>query len=290
MHAAVFGHLTGSLLDYYVRSYVAIIAVPIFFAVSLFLYVDRETAWKRRAKELGFIYAFWLIVTVAAETAGDFSSTFSSAQSVIRFLVGGHTALFFLPILILLCAVASYARKAPSYQNAVLLLITLIIMVFAYPLSVLLRIPVTRLNPLNWLAYPFIATLVWRNRDRKLCLIVVATCTLICVAVETILFSSVPASLLMREDYAFIFGGYCRPSLIFFASLVVLVATHVTYHPYIVVKLSQLSLGIFLVHDIAIRYIMVFSPGISPIPLWAGAATVSALVALILKQRKVRII
>ncbi|MCI4625913.1 MAG: acyltransferase [Candidatus Magnetoovum sp. WYHC-5] len=150
-----------------------LLAVPIFYLIALFLTVKKlmvkPTYYRERLRRLVYLYIFWSLMWILYNHGIHWFGKLLSYdyKSIIRVLLGSDFGVFyFINFLILLSAISKYVYKLP-YKYLKLMIVYSILFIALFPCIVLvtkkLFILVNYLNPLNYLPYLLIATVVAKS-------------------------------------------------------------------------------------------------------------------------------
>lgn len=255
-------------LDVLAFNLMQLMAVPVFFILSFFLYARSREGQSGyflvRLRRLLMIVFGWMALTALfGEIVFHIDSTriFISFDSLLNFILtgGGLTPYYFLPALLWLTLIAELvwrSNKSEKPNGAAMLggaLFATLMIIGLLGLAVCTRGDyswVTRfINPLNFLPYVFMGFFVYsvsRNTDSGLGPRAVGLLFL----VGAIFFAFAEWSLLPQYPYwDFILPMYTRPSLIFGAgALLSLILSVRTAPPNWVRFVSRYSLGLYCVH------------------------------------------
>lgn len=141
--------------------YVLLLAVPIFFLISFYLFFEKAKTFRYfldRLERLSYLYLFWVGLWIIFE--GGFSYVSSNVHDLPRFFMrGGNSIFYYFFSLILLTCVAYLTTYLPRYALWLFLGVSVGVLggmplIAQYSINL-----VAYWNPLNFLPYVFIAAL-----------------------------------------------------------------------------------------------------------------------------------
>lgn len=275
-HSDLFSYLNNyPSISYIAEKYITLLAVPIFFQVALYLYASKSIANKhdfpRRLRRLSILYLFWFPVNLILTSDGNIRSYFTGKETVYT-LMGNRTVTYFLfSLLVLTILTELVIRLCQKYSIritfiTILFVISLIVMIFGNQIALTLihlRLPVGYASPINFIPYVFSSILLVAINDkientngnfRPAAIIILSVLMLLFAFAEWFAYSSA------WKYFDRTYFNYCRVSLVLAAMLLVLIFKGIKRKPKrAVMLLSNLSLGIFVIHNVIIHYILLMS-------------------------------
>ncbi len=275
-HYAIFPNDIVYYIFYY---FVGLLAVPVFYQISLYLFVRkikqldnsvRLKYLKLRLKDLSIIFFFWLPISYAL-LYSNFYSYFTDIKRFFYFLIGIGTVLWYISILALLIIItfifvklSNYLSK-PVYFSLIfsLLICSFVLLQFGKFIFDSLGFPLWHINPFNFLPYVFTSIIFSQTNKIKgykleylfIVFFIIAT------TIETIAY--VQNWFIFNYFYRdMVLNNYNRISLVLLSSILLLFAFRIKKEPHIfIVFISQISLGIYIIHLIVIKYLDIFISG-----------------------------
>jgi hypothetical protein len=259
---------------------VFLVAVPLFFLLSLFLYIinrnSKNNYFVNRTKRIIFLYTFWTLASLALLQDGI---TLQNLLSVKTIISGGYSVTYFLFEIIIMTTVLEVIlqlklRIKPSHFNiliAFLLGVSCILLAIMPLLSGLFdpRLKFLFLlyySPLNFLPYPFLAVILYelhkkRNKIFNLNqMLLLFFAMVLSIIVE---WKTLPSNELLIADY-FLLPQNSRISLLFASVLLLVFFINFNVNGGILIKnLSEMTLGVFLLHYFLIPYYSTITPGLA---------------------------
>lgn len=243
------------------------LAVPVFFTISLFLYIhnsySKENYWIKRLKRLAGAYAFWVTLSIAYKyykmlgTDKNFYDYFFSSPALIfsTIISGGFSVFFFIFSLIVLSLVMEAILRFSISQSVIFIsacFVTSSFSLFIIPIVMeKFGIDFSLYNPLNFTPYIFSALLIYRTKDLH------SFSLLLAMGFLWI------GSAAIEWHYVNNFVGYAkhiippyaRASHVFGATFIVLGAlAFFNSSPQIISLLSAYSMGIYCIHSFQFTY------------------------------------
>ena len=284
IHTKLFGpsHVFGTYYDNnisiinVINLYFLPLAVPVFFLISLFLFIVKTNSDNRyffyRLRRLAYLYLFWVVLWSMHK--GDLTTLFQvlngGIKSVVVFIVSaGSSAFYFFFSLLVLTALSLLFTKLPHYVWWALGAISVTLLWWS-TLTVLNTRShywlVAFWNPINFLPYVFVASLAaWHLKNNA----VIQNTLFIKITVLFLFLSFIIVSvyegqsianairLQNHTDSSSFYQGlsditgvfYTRTSVLIGASLIFLLSFFVHRPPNAWIKvLSDNSLGIYCIH------------------------------------------
>lgn len=261
------------LANYIFVHYFALLAVPVFFQISLFLYVYRRNNdpiyFKKRLKTLGFLYLFWLPLNIILPVDGNLEGIFNPAtlqakRDALTYLIGNHTVVYYifdLMAFVVLAEIMIRIQEKLAFKNfraaiIIAFVFSLIIMFFGSYITILLRYPLGYANPLNFLPYVFSSFILvdfCRNYSKSSAI----GCVALVLVLITCGFGIIEyKALSARSAYLeYNYFTYARVSLVSAAMALLILFTAIQKVPNkVILSISNASLGIYMLHTIVIHY------------------------------------
>ncbi|NEO85869.1 MAG: acyltransferase [Spirulina sp. SIO3F2] len=256
---------------------IGLLAVPIFFQVSLYLfYAKRQTQkdyfWKTSLPKLLLLYGFWTSLFMSVKLLiGDFSfyERFGTVANLLATIItAGESLFYFLFSLLLITGLADLSLKIKAqYQipenrwriyETLGLIISLIYVVWAAPFTLesQQQLWAVHSNPLNFIPYIFSSYFIFQAIDRFIQkksynLKKEINRVVIPLAVAAILCGAIEWQLLYRADFFAdgLLPHYTRISSFFASTAIVYLVILLPLQPNnIITFLSRCSLGIYCFH------------------------------------------
>jgi hypothetical protein len=258
-----------------------LLAVPVFFLTSIFLQVERwsekKLDFRCRMERLAYMYVFWTgIYVVLCRLEFPMVAIWPNMGiNFFKFLLsGGSSVFYFLFSLILLTGVCQVSIRLPMIGQKILAVFFLLLL---WICPVIVRqydawhILIAFWNPLNFVVYVFISTLVYhyvgKNPDvihasayRKT-VIFLFILFVLSAACEWIWFQGI--NNFVYDGYAF--PSYTRISVAVGATFFFLLSFSIERPPGFIIRLlSNYSLGLYCLHVFVGFYYGRLKPGINP--------------------------
>jgi peptidoglycan/LPS O-acetylase OafA/YrhL len=255
-----------------------LLAVPVFFLISLFLqnekWMQGQLRLFARLERLLYLYCFWVGMALLLYRLENKLSVIwpdSIAKLGLFVVTGGYSLFYFLFSLILLTIISYAFYKSPPVIHWVLLVVSTSLM-WIFPYVVTKKNDCSFLvafwNPLNFLPYIFISRLIYiyllQRRDRLYSIhykIIVWGAFCLCVI------SAVCEWYWFRDINNFEFNGYAFPSytrisVVSGAAFLFLTSFYIRHPPPECIRfLSEYSLGIYCLHGFVGWYVVKFMAG-----------------------------
>jgi surface polysaccharide O-acyltransferase-like enzyme len=261
--------LTHPKIYYFIRYHVEYMSVPIFFLISLFLYYlkrrHNDNYFYSRFKQILLMYIVWR--TIHFVIIDDWSA-FKSSLLMIRVALGeGSPTYFLLDLLILMIILETFFSKREQwFSNKGIMLCALIfsilLMLAGYGVLQVIGFAMGYANPLNFLPYiplSVIMVVYFNDGNIKFLHLLFLTVGFFVFSIIEIHFQHTLikcGKFLPRAYEAIVYFPYARVSLLFQAGFILYLCISVKKDtPKFVHYLSNLSLGVFLIHTVVIHYL-----------------------------------
>jgi len=245
----------------FVNFYVLLLAVPVFFLISNYLFIAkaRDTSvLKASLTRIASIAIFWIAVhTIIGYSRVEFLNVVPhTMRNVMTYILsGGHTVFYFFISLFGLTIVAHYIKYLSLHIVLVSFLAATALVALIPPVSVMTQHFYLSVywNPVNFLPYPFAARLVHHFANiqgfvfKPLHVIFLVVVEAILVAVDWTLY--VDKGFFIVNAYAI--PTYARPSLILLSMVVLYAAIKIKPRVGGLIQfMSRNSLGLYCVHPL----------------------------------------
>jgi surface polysaccharide O-acyltransferase-like enzyme len=278
----------------FINFYVLTLAVPVFFLISAFLFLEGPADWpalKRFLIRIGRIAVFWIVLFILFREQGWIVLYHlpRTAQDLGVFIIsGGSTLYYFFVSLLGVVALTYFARRLDVRVIALLFVASILVLALLPIVAIRMNFfPLTHYyDPLNFLPYPFAALLIasWRHRTgASLSAWHVLAACVATVALATLDWTVyVNAGLFQTNEFAI--PAYTRPALVTLAMGVVWAGSFIRREPGRVVSfMSRNSLALYCVHPFLVYIIRHFPP----INFWlalAGTVLLSYAIAAVARR------
>ncbi len=284
-HSTAFNFITEPVLNYFFVYYYALLGVPIFFQISLFLYSQKiiqfgnsKSYFFKRIKHLTFIYFFWLLINWFL--LGNIAEIGTNAKTIAYFLLGNGTQLYYLCSLVILTTVslgvlffyrfgAKISRQIYSITVIGLFIFSLYLMIIGFWIfSTQLNFPLGYANPFNFFPYVFSSIILaiscknpsadGRVESRRL------NGVLLIIFLSSTIAFGILEGLAYEQNWSLngftylehVYYSYARTSLVFLTMSLILITVKIKRKPPKVVSIiSDLSLGIYVTHEIVLYFV-----------------------------------
>lgn len=252
---------------------VASLAVPLFFVMSLYLYVGKRqnnlngglAYLGKRIVYLGILFMVWRIIY----TCFGIGSLWISERGLIRnlyhwILGGGDTALYFLEILIglmileevLLQAVGNFQSKVVIVTNLAIFLMACLLLASAYYLPYPANVEALRhFSPFAFLPYIPLACLLHKINDSAIKIKMKKTdIGLFVVAIGLVVYEwfILPSKVYLDNGYFCAMPSYARLSSVFLSAFIIRLSLRIPKSKLWAKMLAGLSLYVYCFHQILI--------------------------------------
>lgn len=244
-----------------INFHLLLLAVPVFFLISLFLFFDHykthDRYFKNRIKKISGLYGFWLglFLLFYAWRYGFVSLLPTDGKDLLVKITSGWSTLyyFFFSLLLMTCL----ARIVARMRRSIVWLLLVISLASLWGAAFLVKIGaapnylVAYWNPLNFVPYVFIARLWADNADKHLCPLRALPFFLLSVG---FVFAAFFEWQWMINSNNFQYNGsalpaYTRVSLVLAAVIVFCWSFLLRHRPNRLIRfLSDYSLGLYCLH------------------------------------------
>jgi hypothetical protein len=262
---------------------ILLLAVPVFFLVSLFLQVEKWKATQGRIwgriEHLTYLYLFWTTVSLAVYKMEGYLYLVwpDSILSAFLFVLSGGRSLFYFIFSLILLTAAGYASRRWPLRWKQILALGCLALLWMFPWIVLedkrFHLLVALWNPLNFLVYVFIAHLLSHYFGNHPEMIRTSGYwkAVLCLGILFVLTASWEWFWIRGIDNftydGYAFTSYTRVSIALGATILVLISFSITRPPGFVVKwLSNYSLGIYCLHGFVTYYYFRVKPAAVTFP------------------------
>lgn len=244
----------------FINFYLLLLAVPVFFITSNYL-VSRKpaewTPWPSYLKRLLKLAIFWPVLYAIFRYAGwRITEWFprNLTEIFVFILSAGHTVYYFFISLIGLTMVTHFSKRLTTLWVTTLFIASTFV-VGALPLLAIYHewyFLAYYWNPLNFIAYPFAAILISRSSEfnltsRRWTYLMIGL--LLLFILSAILDWSTYIDFGFFNVNAFAIPAYTRPSLIFLAAIVLLLAIRIRLKSrFFILFMSRYSLALYCLH------------------------------------------
>jgi len=294
------------LLHYASFHYTFLLGVPVFYQLSLYLYVRRASAepdyFRKRVGKLLVIFLFWWPINLLLTGQPDSLYKFLvvEREPLISILMGNHTLMYFvlgLIIYVILCEILirlNVHRRAFGVQLLLIIGSCGVMVIGQETFHKIFGFYLGYANPLNFLPYVFTSLAlvnIGRNSSRHL--------NALGVCLGLIFLSFAIAEYGLHSRYAvfwrYTYFEYARVSLVAASALVVISFARLDVTPpRWVIHLSDLSLGIYVTHSITMFVVIKVSESfgmtVNVFALFAATLSLSLAASAAIKYRAAQII
>lgn len=243
----------------FINFYLLLLAVPIFFIISNYLFFQKpedKSVLLIFLLRIGKIAVFWMVLYSIFRFKGweiiDWLP--KSTTELVSFIVsGGHTIYYFFISLIGLTIITHFSKRLCILHVLVLFIVTTILLLILPILSVATGFFLLSIywNPLNFLPYPFAAILVFhitrldKAKIKPIYIVLAGFIIFILVVLDWTIYVNKG----FFNVHIFAIPAYTRPSLVLIAMAVLLVATRVNpRRNAVVLFMSKNSLELYCLH------------------------------------------
>jgi surface polysaccharide O-acyltransferase-like enzyme len=287
-HTKVFGyaHILDKSLDGFkvtlpdiMYANLLLLGVPLFFQISLFLFIQNRKEKKdycvHRLKRLGFLYIFWSLVSVVILYDGI---DFNKVISLDYWIAAGYTHIYFMFSLMvttigteLLCLLRSkMSENKFRVLTIFLLILSCMVLLFRIPLYELLKashyayLIVAFYSPINFIPYIFTTFLIdyYCKKTKVSYVIVLFVLSIIVIMLEW----KYQVNTFNFGQGGILISPYARLSLVMTVSIAMCFALKITRRaPKRIMQISNLSLGVYITHYYLANKLFQFSPSLARI-------------------------
>ena len=242
-----------------INFYVLLLAVPVFFLISNFLYCFKpqdRTFLAAHLSRTGKLAVFWIgsFLIFKSSGWGIVTSLPKTVSGLFKYLLsGGHTIYYFFISLLFLIIITHFAKQIkPVYVGMLFFLSTVVVAIL--PLVSIATgnfLLSTFWNPINYLPYPFAAILLFhlsKSRAQKIrwrFLVPVIFLFALAAAADWTIY--IDEGFFQVNRYAI--PAYMRPSIVLLATGIVWVAINIRHKPNRVIRfMSNNSLALYCLH------------------------------------------
>lgn len=247
-----------------VNFYLLLLAVPIFFIVSNFLFYQKredKSILIKYLKRIGKLVVFWVFVYKVFRYQGwNIIQCLPNTPKQLVFFVmsGGHTIYYFFVSLAVLTIITHFAKRLKLFYVSIFFLATvaLVSVLPIFSIATELFVLSAHWSPLNFLPYPFAAILVFhvaRMEKAKISpILIIISGAVIVLSVLADWSIYVHRGFFNVNIYAI--PAYTRPSLVFIsmALLFVAIKTNPKSNP-VVLFMSNNSLALYCLHPFFVK-------------------------------------
>ncbi|KKQ18768.1 MAG: hypothetical protein US31_C0002G0113 [Berkelbacteria bacterium GW2011_GWA1_36_9] len=287
-----------------------LVAVPIFAQISLFLYIYNREIKKNyfwgRIFYLIILYLFWMALLIILFYAGNRAKL----QTLEFWLSGGASPLYFLLVLVVTTIVMEVFFLLKKLLNerifisisVLLLLISTLVLVFKvnlvnFMIPKYLPLLMSHWSPINFLPYVFSALLFFylyqKNyfRNKNIQVMALITCFII-ILIAYFEYRFIPNPIYLQYD-GMIIPPYSRLSIILSTMLILYIFLNREDRPSIIVKkMSELTLGIYILHVFVMNLLAGFSSAYyqiikNSVVYFGLVLLISLILTYLIKQKKI---
>jgi hypothetical protein len=242
-----------------VNFYLLLLAVPVFFLISSFLFFQKPqdtSVLLSSLKRIGKIAVFWIVLHTILEYRGREIIDWlpKSFEELVVFIVsGGHTIYYFFVSLIGLTIITHFSKRLPVIHVLALFIISTLLVAMLPIVSMATNhfILSVHWNPLNFIPYPFAAILVFHIA--KLDSAKIKPIYIILIAVLIVLLIIADWTIYVNRGFfqvnLFAIPAYSRPSLVLIAMVVVLLGIKIQpKQNAVILFMSNNSLALYCLH------------------------------------------
>jgi hypothetical protein len=250
-------------LSDFLNFYVLLLAVPIFFITSNYLFYIKEMSKNHFIKNVTRIVKlsiFWIIAFQAFMQKGweiIYLLPTTASELIIFVMSGGHTKYYFFISLLILTAITYFSSSIskPSLVASFIISTLAVALIPIYSIQNNAFILSTHWSLLNFIPYPFAAILVFSfNKDQRLFYAALFTITGFFFATLDWFFY-IDLGFFKINDYAI--PAYTRPSLIFLSMSILLIALETNPKEIPIINfMSKNSLALYCIHPFYIEPVL----------------------------------
>lgn len=277
LHCGVFSSLekVHYALYYAVRYHIEFCAVPVFFLLSTFLFVQKKQGYLKQIQYIFLLYILWRSIHfLIAQDISSINFQDLHIERLLRWIIGEESPTYFLLDLSLVLSAAfliiTLDKKYQFLKNTKCLLalnaLSIFLMLGSHALFQIIGFTLGYNNPCLYIVYatlPFAFFLNYRGvKIEYLLLLLYIFFIFIDFFLQSIIFQ--PMHFKPRAYSYIVYFPYARISIALQAFLIIAFMKNIKKEPiYIIKVLSKYSLGIYLIHSLFIYFFNNLLPDLS---------------------------